>query len=73
MKNRKTKEQRMRANTNASMNERAVLNVAETADFLRVSESSIWKLIRQGKITPTRIGDRVLFARVYLQRYVQGS
>jgi excisionase family DNA binding protein len=72
MKKRRTKEKRMRTNGNVSMNERAVLNVAETADFLRVSESSIWKLIRQGKITPTRIGDRVLFARTYLARYAEG-
>ena len=56
----------------APITERAVLNVRESAEFLRISEWLLWKLIREKKIVPTRIGDRVLFARTYLQRFAEG-
>ncbi len=48
--------------------ERPILNVKETSRFLGVSESLIWKEIKAGNLKPLRIGDRVLFSRVYLQR-----
>ncbi len=48
--------------------ERPILNVKETSRFLGVSESLIWKEIKLGKLKPVRIGDRVFFSRVYLQR-----
>ena len=62
----------MPTNTGTATTERAVLTVKESADYLRVSEWLVWKLIREGKIKPTRIGDRVLFARTYLERYAEG-
>jgi excisionase family DNA binding protein len=72
MRKNKTKERPMPTNAGVPTTERAVLTVKESADFLRVSEWLVWKLIREGKITPTRIGDRVLFARTYLERYAEG-
>jgi excisionase family DNA binding protein len=68
----KRKKERPMPSNEVPTTERAVLNVRESAEFLRVSEWLVWKLIREGKITPTRIGDRVLFARTYLQRYAEG-
>jgi excisionase family DNA binding protein len=51
--------------------QRPVLTVKETADYLRVSESLIWKQVREGKLKPMRIGDRVLFTRSYLDRFTE--
>ncbi len=53
--------------------ERPILNVKETSRFLGVSESLIWKEIKAGNLKPLRIGDRVLFSRVYLQRLCESS
>ena len=53
--------------------ERPILNVKETSRFLGVSESLIWKEIKAGKLKPLRIGDRVLFSRVYLQRLCESA
>jgi len=54
--------------TERQNSERPILNVKETSRFLGVSESLIWKEIKLGKLKPVRIGDRVFFSRVYLQR-----
>jgi len=48
--------------------QRPILSVKETSRFLGVSESLIWKQIKEGHLKPLRIGDRVFFSRVYLQR-----
>ncbi len=48
--------------------QRPVLTVKETAAYLGVSESLIWKQIKEGNLKPARIGDRVLFSRNYLNR-----
>jgi predicted DNA-binding transcriptional regulator AlpA len=53
--------------------ERPILSVKETARFLGVSESLIWKEIRVGNLKPRRIGDRVFFSRVYLQRFCESE
>ena len=53
--------------------ERPILNVRETSRFLGVSESLIWKEIKAGNLKPLRIGDRVLFSRVYLQRLCESA
>lgn len=53
--------------------ERPILNVKETSRFLGVSESLIWKEIKAGNLKPLRIGDRVLFSRVYLQRLCESA
>jgi excisionase family DNA binding protein len=46
-----------------------ILTVPETAGFLRISESLLWKMIRQDEIKPLRLGDRVLFSRAYLEKF----
>ena len=53
--------------------QRPVLTVKETAAYLGISESLIWKQIKEGNLKPTRIGDRVLFSRVYLHRLCEGD
>lgn len=46
-----------------------ILTVPETARFLRISESLLWKMLRQDEIKPLRLGNRVLFSRSYLQKF----
>jgi excisionase family DNA binding protein len=58
--------------SNPPKTERQVLNVAETAQYFNVSESLIWKEIREGNLKPLRMGDRVLFHRNYLDRLYEG-
>jgi predicted DNA-binding transcriptional regulator AlpA len=53
--------------------ERPILNVKETSRFLGVSQSLIWKQIKEGNLKPLRIGDRVFFSRVYLQRFCESE
>lgn len=53
--------------------QRPVLTVRETAAYLGISESLIWKQIREGGLKPTRIGDRVFFSRAYLNRLCDGE
>jgi excisionase family DNA binding protein len=53
--------------------QRPVLTVKETAAYLGISESLIWKQIKEGSLKPTRIGDRVLFSRNYLNRLCDGE
>lgn len=62
----------MPANTEAS-NPSPLLNVKETAKFLRVSESLIWVMLRRGEITARRFGDRVFFSRTYLERFCESG
>jgi excisionase family DNA binding protein len=52
----------------AEKNDKPVLTVPEAADFLRVSQSLIWAEIKRGTLKPLRLGDRVIFSRVYLER-----
>ncbi len=52
-------------------NEKPILSVKETAIFLGISESLIWKEIKLGNLRPLRIGDRVFFSRIYLQRFCE--
>lgn len=53
--------------------ESPLLNVPETAKFLRVSESLIWVMLRRGELTPRRMGDRVFFSRGYLERFCEAG
>ena len=45
-----------------------LLSVRETAAFLGISQSLIWKEIGLGNLKPVRIGDRVFFSKAYLAR-----
>lgn len=37
------------------------LTVGEFARAARISESTVWRLIRRGDLIPVRLGERVLF------------
>ena len=50
-----------------------VLTVAETAQVLRVSEPTVYKSIREGKLPSLRLGDRHLIPRVRLQALLKGE
>jgi excisionase family DNA binding protein len=52
-------------------NDKHVLNVPEAAKFLGVSQSLIWSEIKKGTLRPLRLGDRILFSRIYLERLLQ--
>jgi excisionase family DNA binding protein len=72
MQKRNQKESKMPTNT-APIVESPLLTAKETAKFLRVSDSTLYKLLRQKRLKPIRLGDRVLFSRVYLQRFCEGG
>ena len=63
----------MSQKTTRTSSERPVLTVKETAEFLGVSTSLIWSEIRRGKLQPLRLGDRILFSREYLLRFVNSD
>lgn len=42
----------------------------ETADLLGISPAMLWKLARSGRLEPTRIGRRVLYAPDVLRRFI---
>ena len=48
-----------------------ILTVPETARFLRISESLLWKMLREKQITALRLGNRVLFNRSYLEKFCE--
>ena len=62
-----------KAKTNEAPAGSPLLTVPETAKFLRVSESLVWHMLRRGEITPRRLGDRVFFSRVYLERFCEAA
>jgi excisionase family DNA binding protein len=47
-----------------------LFSVAETAGKLRISRAMVFKLVRQGKLRPVRIGTRTLFAGSELERFI---
>ena len=42
--------------------QRRLFSVGEAADYLRISRTMVFKLLRQRKLTPTKIGTRTLIA-----------
>lgn len=49
---------------------RAVLNVVEAADYLRVSRRTIYELIARGRLRPRKILGRTVFRREDLDRII---
>lgn len=47
---------------------RRLFTVVEAADHLRVSRSMIFKLIRAGRLVPTKIGTRTLISGAAIDR-----
>jgi excisionase family DNA binding protein len=50
-----------------------VLDMTEAADSLRVSRSTLKRLIGEGKLGTVRIGRRVLLKRSALEAFVQAG
>lgn len=50
----------MSPRTSASQNQRLAYNIQEAADAVRVSPGLIRKMIRNGELQATHIGDRVI-------------
>ena len=48
-------------------------SVLEAAAHLRVSRSFMYKLISQGKLTPTKFGNRTIFTGSELERFVKAA
>ena len=48
-----------------------VFNVEEAADFLRVSQGTIYDLIKKGKIDYVRVGNRKLIPQVFIEEFAE--
>jgi predicted DNA-binding transcriptional regulator AlpA len=66
-------EKSMPAIAKEGVTDKPILDVPQTACFLGVSQSLIWSEIKKGNLKPLRLGDRVLFSRVYLDRFLAGE
>lgn len=47
-----------------------LLTIPEAADYLRIKRTKLYNLVADGELFPVRIGDRVLFSRQELDRYI---
>jgi excisionase family DNA binding protein len=47
------------------------LNVEETADYLRVSRATIWRLLSTKELRRVRIGGRTVIRRVDLDSFLE--
>lgn len=47
--------------------EKIAYSVPEAAKAIGVSKSTVWKLIAEGKLTPTKLGHRTLIRREALE------
>ena len=50
-----------------------LLTIPEVADSMRVSESTVRRLIRRGLIAAYKVGDRVRVKEEELERYVESQ
>jgi len=48
-----------------------LMSIAETAEYLGISQSLIHSEIKKGVLKPLCLGDRKLFSAVYLQRLLE--
>ena len=48
-----------------------ILTVPESADFLRIGRTQMYKLIREGSIKHIKIGRKILIPRKYLIDFVE--
>ena len=49
----------------------AALTIDETADYLRVCRSTVYKLFREGQLKPARVGGRTLVRRVDADQFLE--
>jgi excisionase family DNA binding protein len=45
--------------------------IKETADLLRISKATLFRLMAEGKITPLKLGKRSLFTEEELTRFIE--
>lgn len=48
-----------------------LLNIQDTASYLHVSISTLYRWVHHKKIEHIKIGSRVLFTREYLEKFVK--
>lgn len=48
-----------------------LLNVQETASYLHISISTLYRWVHQKKIGYVKIGSRVLFSEDFLKKYIE--
>lgn len=49
------------------------LEFPEATDYARRSRSSLYRAIKAGRLTPYKVGGRVLFTRQMLDDYIQSD
>ncbi len=54
----------------SAVDHQMVFNIRESAEFLRVSEKTVHRKIKDRKITVSRIGKRIVIQRVDLIRFL---
>ncbi len=69
----RVKEKKVPTTTKQAPSDKPILDVPETAQFMGVSQSLIWSQIKAGNLKPLRLGDRVLFSRVYLEKLCEAE
>ena len=52
---------------------RLLFSVPEAAQHLRISRTMIFKLLRQGRLTPTKIGTRTLISGAAIDRLLAAT
>ena len=50
-----------------------LLNSAEVCSYLEISNTTLWRYVKQNRIQPVRIGDRNLFTTEEVLRFLSGS
>lgn len=50
-----------------------ILDIQETASYLRISVSTLYRWVHQKKIKHAKIGSRVLFSNDYLEGFVNNN
>lgn len=51
----------------------SLLNIKETASYLRISKSTLYRWVHQKTIEYVKIGSRVLFSEDYLKEFVKNN
>ncbi|MDF3154790.1 helix-turn-helix domain-containing protein [Mesorhizobium sp. XAP10] len=49
----------------------AALTIDETADYLRICRSTVYKLFREGQLKPAKVGGRTLVRRVDADAFLE--
>ena len=50
-----------------------LLTIKETAKFLKISETTIYRWVHQKKIQYTKLGSRVLFLQENLEEFIRSN